>query len=179
MSMREIGDTYGRASEAYKGEFLRRNPPVQPRARRSPKPKPTPPHRRAATKPRSSRDALPYAQTAAPVQAASTPLSGPAAFSEQLTEYFTEHDRAMLPRVAVLVKKSAGRRNVLIKKLEAKYDGAPFPISRLYTKALRAFFTRVDPSKVDAAASYLKKFKGREVTLVAKLEAKYGAPFEV
>ena len=83
----------------------------------------------------------------------------------------------MLPKVAVLVAKTTGRRAVLISKLEAKYGGAPFPKSKLYGAAARAYFARVAPGKARSIPSLLEKFKGREHVLVVKLEAKFGGTF--
>ena len=126
-----------------------------------------------------------YAASAAPVRsarptgpnAAAAKLDPAAAFAAQLTEYFEAHDVGMLPKVAVLVAKTTGRRGVLITKLEAKYGGAHFPTSKLYGAAARAYFARVAPGKGGSIPGLLEKFKGREDVLALKLESKFGGTF--
>ena len=92
-----------------------------------------------------------------------------------MLSFFTFFFFLLIPFAHACTGKTAGRRHVLIQKLEAKYAGSKFPVSTMYLVAVRAYLQRVDPVAAKKSEIYLEKYKGREAALVAKLEEKYSS----
>ena len=79
-----------------------------------------------------------------------------------------------------MLKKFEGQEPVLISKIEKKYrEKFPAYIQNVPTleEAMKSFYAKHQPDKLDDIPLLLKKYEGKEASMVEKIEKKYGDKF--
>ena len=108
-------------------------------------------------------------------------------YEQQLRRIFERHIPDKVGQEKKFLEKYEGKEEKLIASLEAKYGKAadqPVPTAdergsgsdtHAMEQRLRRMFEQYLPDKVGQEKTYLEKYRGKEETLFANLEAKYGS----